>query len=71
MLLGKPTPMINFGMRAFGGGGHEIVKADGDHKFIAPCNRKTICFDGLRPTSNHTHEVVNPYRHHNDLPLIK
>ena len=27
------------------GGGHAIVKADGSHKFIAPCNKKTIYFD--------------------------
>lgn len=52
--------------RTFGGA---IVKADGTHQFIAPCNKKTMVFDGLRPTANLTHEVTNNYRHQNDLPL--
>ena len=53
--------------RAFGA----IVKAEGDHKFVAPCNKKTIVFDGLKPTNNQMHEISNNYRHQNDLPLIK
>ncbi len=56
--------------RAFGGGG-AIVKADGGHKFVAPCNKKTIAFDRLKPSANMVHEVTNPYRHQNDLPLLK
>ena len=64
------TPMLLLGssQRAFGGA---IVKADGSHKFIAPCNKKTLALDGLRPTANQTHEINNPYRHQNDLPLWK
>jgi hypothetical protein len=54
--------------RNFGGA---IVKAEGGHKFVAPCNKKTIAFDGLKPSSNVVVEINNPYRHQNDLPLLK
>ena len=42
-------------IRAFGGGGHEIVKADLGHNFIAECNKKTIVFDGLKGTAPLVH----------------
>ena len=45
--------------RSFGA----IVKADGDHKFVATSNKKTIVFDGLKPTSNLVHAISNNYRH--------
>lgn len=61
------TMMRPSATRSFGA----IVKADGDHKFLAPCNKKTLFFDGLTPTNNVVHEITNNYRHHNDLPLIK
>lgn len=41
----RVQPMSMFqsaGLRSFGGA---IVKADGGHKFIAPCNKKTFYFD--------------------------
>ena len=69
----RVQPMSMFqsaALRSFGGGG-AIVKADGSHKFIAPCNKKTFYFDNMKPTANWTHEVTNHFRHHNDLPLIK
>ena len=64
----RPSSLLMMPTRAFGGA---IVKADGDHKFIAPCNKKTIVFDGLAPTENLLHTLSNPYRHQNDLPLYK
>ena len=69
----KTSPLLvsSLPLRAFGGGAHEIVKADGDHKFIAACNKKTMVLDGLKPTSNLVHEISNPFRHQNDLPLYK
>ena len=77
-LLLKPASTGNSPMmtamvarRCFGGGGHAIVKADGNHAFVAPCNKKTIAFDGLKPTANQVHEISNPYRHQNDLPMLK
>ena len=33
----RPSSLLMMPMRAFGGA---IVKADSDHKFIAPCNKK-------------------------------
>ena len=54
-------------VRSFGA----IVKADGEHQFLAQKNKKTLVFDGLKPTSNLVHEITNNYRHQNDLPLIK
>ena len=65
--MGTTRPMMRTSMRSFGA----IVKADGDYKLLAPCNKKTIAFDGLLPTSNLVHEITNNYRHQNDLPLIK
>lgn len=58
--------------RGFGGGGHhEIVKADGNQKFIAPVDKKMVAFTGLKGTTPAMIEVENPYRHHNDLSLIQ
>lgn len=37
--------------RSFGA----IVKADGEHKFVAACNKKTLVFDGMKPSSNLVH----------------
>merc|ERR1739844_627467 len=31
--------------------------------------KKTMVFDGMKPTANATHELVNQFRHQNDLPL--
>lgn len=42
---------------------HHVEKADPDHKFIAPCNKKTLFFDGMRPTKNVEVAVTNPFRH--------
>ena len=61
------TMMRPAATRSFGA----IVKADGDHHFLAVKNKKTLVFDGLTPSNNMTHEITNNYRHHNDLPLIK
>ena len=65
--MGATRPLMRSSQRNFGA----IVKADGDHKFIANCNKKTIVFDGLAPTNNLEHAISNNYRHQNDLPLIK
>ena len=70
MMFGRPSA-IRFGMvtnqvRGFGGA---IVKADGDHKFIAPCNKKMVAFTGMQATSPTMIELDNPYRHLKDLPL--
>ena len=67
LMMGRPS---NFGLfrqasRSFGG----IVKADGSHQFIAPCNKKTLAFDGLKASSPLTIELDNSYRHLNDLPM--
>lgn len=67
----RGRPLVAPTRRAFGGGAHEIVKADAQHKFVATCNKKTIVFDGLQPTEPLLHAVSNPYRHQNDLPLYK
>ena len=67
LYMGTSRPIMRSSIRSFGA----IVKADGDHKFLAPCNKKTLVFDGLIPTNNMVHEITNNYRHHNDLPLIK
>jgi hypothetical protein len=71
-------------IRQFGGGhghhddhhddhGHHqhVDKPAPDHKFIAKCNKKFLVFDGLRATDPAVVEVINPYRHHNDLTLFK
>ena len=50
---------------------HEIVKADPNHQFIAPCNKKTLVLDGLKGTGNVVIEVTNPYAHQNNLPLYQ
>lgn len=53
-------------------GHHQHVeKADPDHKFIAPLNKRFLVFDRLKPTAPAELEVENPYRHHNDLTLFK
>ena len=51
--------------------GHEVVKADPNHKFIAETNKRFLFFNGLKPTAPATLELENPYRHHNDLPLYQ
>jgi ABC-type Zn2+ transport system substrate-binding protein/surface adhesin len=48
---------------------HEVVKADPDHKFIAPCNKRMIAFEGLKATSESVIEVENLYAHQNNKPL--
>jgi len=59
-------------VRAFGGDhSHAVVKPDAGHKFLAPCNKKTLYFDGLKPTAFQEHALTNPWRHQNDLPLWK
>ena len=66
----KPAPLMaapQTSIRRFGA----VVKADGNHKFVAACNKKTIVFEGLKPTSNMTVELSNQFRHQNDLPLTK
>ena len=54
-------------------GHHHVETADGDHKFIAPegANKRFLFFNGLKATAPATLVVENPYRHHNDLPLLK
>ena len=54
MMLLAPSSQRNFGA---------IVKADGSHQFVANCNKKTIVFDGLKPTANQVHSITNNYRH--------
>ena len=63
--------MLRVSQRGFGGGGHEIVKAGGDHKFIAPVDKKMVAFSNLKGTTPQEIEFVNAYRHHNDLPLYQ
>ena len=52
---------------------HHVEKADPDHKFIAAenSNKRFLFFNGLKATAPATIVVENPYRHHNDLPLLK
>ena len=45
------TGMLRVSERGFGGGGHEIVKAGGDHKFIAPVDKKMVAFSNLKGTT--------------------
>lgn len=61
ILFGASRPTRMFGA---------IVKADGSHQFIAPCDKKRIVFDQLKGTANAEVGVGNPFRHHNDKPLI-
>ena len=53
--------------------GHHVEKADPDHKFIESegFNKKLLFFNGLRGSTPATIVLENPYRHHNDLPLLK
>ena len=52
--------------------GHHVEKADPDHKFIASdVNKRFLFFQGMRATEGATVVVENPYRHHNDLPLLQ
>ena len=61
--LTTTTPLLtSTALRCFGGG-HEIVKADGDHKFIQACDKKRVVFDGLRPTANYVQTLNNQFRH--------
>jgi hypothetical protein len=53
------------------GHGHDVVKAEPDHKFIATQDKRFLFFDGLKPTEPVTIEIENPFRHHNDLPLYQ
>ena len=49
-----------------------IVKASGDHKFIAAdVDRKMVAMDGMKSTSLYTMKLDNTWRHHNDLPLTQ
>ena len=48
-----------------------IVKADGEHKFIAPVDKKMVAITGLKGTTPCVLEFENAYRHHNDLPLYQ
>ena len=48
-----------------------VVKASGDHQFIAPTTQKMLAFEGMKGTSNHTYACDNLYRHHNNLPLAQ
>lgn len=48
-----------------------VVKADGEHKFVAPTTQKMLAFEGMKGTANHTYAVDNLYRHHNNLPLYQ
>jgi hypothetical protein len=51
---------------------HHVETADGNHKFLTPCaSKKTMIFDGLKGSANHSYELDNLYRHHNDLPLTQ
>ena len=49
-----------------------MEKADGDHHFIAKegNDKRFLVFNGLKGTAPATLVVENPYRHHNDLPLL-
>ena len=51
--------------------GHDVAKADLDHKFIESGDKKYIFFNGLRATEPASIVIENPYRHHNDLPLTQ
>merc|ERR1712167_504360 len=44
---------------------HPVHAADGDRKFIAPCNKKTIVFDGLKGTTNAEVALDNQFHHLN------
>ena len=48
---------------------HEIVKAEPDHKFIRPFDKKMLALTGMKGTSNVMVELINPYAHQNNLPL--
>ena len=52
--------------------GHHVETADPNHKFIESkgFNKRTLFFDGLKGTAPTTIVLENPYRHHNDLPLL-
>ena len=52
MMVGRPSA-TKFGLmsnqvRSFGGA---IVKADGEHKFIANCDKKMVALTGMQATS--------------------
>lgn len=53
------------------GHGHDVVKVDPNHKFIASTDKRFLFFNGLKGTDPATVELENPYRHHNDLPLYQ
>ena len=55
-------------------GHHQHVeKADPNHHFIEKegFNKRFLFFNGLKAASPATIVVENPYRHHNDLPLLQ
>lgn len=53
--------------------GHHVETADPNHKFLdaSNANKKYIVFNGMRATEPVSIEIENPYRHHNDLPLLQ
>ena len=74
--------MVSLASRPFSGGhgghgheehGHEqhVTKASPDHQFIQKQEKRFIAFEGLKPTAPALFTLENPYRHHNEMPLIK
>ena len=48
-----------------------VHPADGDRKFIAPCNKKTLVFDGLKGTTNQEVALDNQFHHLNGLSMFQ
>ena len=51
------------GQRYFGGGAHEVKKADPNFQFIQKQNKQTMVFDQMKATKPLEIEMENPYRH--------
>jgi hypothetical protein len=50
---------------------HHVNAADGERKFIAPCNKKTLVFDGLKGTTNAEVALDNQFHHLNGLSMFQ
>ena len=50
---------------------HPVHGADGDHQFIAPVNKKTMVFDGMKGKDNLVIALDNQFHHLNGLPMLQ
>ena len=51
-------------------GHHHVVKADPSHHFLEEQDKRFLVLNTLRASAPCTVELSNPYRHHNDLPML-